>query len=72
MSMNLKLGVDQGLILYKKYINDDPGLNLSCLTARSNLFKIVLIPGQMSGERSENHTTGPLVYFEDLSLLCIS
>ena len=37
--MNLKLGMDQqGLKVYKMYINDDPGLTY--LMERSNLVKI--------------------------------
>ena len=36
--MILKLGMKYwGLKLYKVYINDDPGLTLTCFTARSNL-----------------------------------
>ena len=35
--MILKFGMQhQGLYLYKVYINDDPGLTLTYLTARSN------------------------------------
>ena len=40
-SMILKLGIDhQGLKVNKVYMNDDPGLTVTYLTARSNLVKI--------------------------------
>ena len=40
-SMVLKLDMgQQGLEVYKNYINDDSGLTLTYFTARSNLVKI--------------------------------
>ena len=41
MDKILKLGMDHGeLMVYKVYINEDPGLTLTYFTARSNLCKI--------------------------------
>ena len=40
--MILKLGIDhQGLKVYKVCINDNPGLNMTYFTARSNLVNDV-------------------------------
>ena len=56
--MILKLGMDhQGLKVYRVYINDDFGLNLTNFTARSSLVCLYQTNSQVSVYR----TIGPLV-----------
>ena len=46
--MILKLDVEQqGLKLYKAYINDDPGLTLTCFTARLNWVTYSVARGKL-------------------------
>ena len=55
--MILKLGIDHLLKVYI-YINDDPGLTLTCFMARSNLSNCFLCLYQ---GKSQVSFTGPLV-----------
>ena len=61
--MILKPGMDhQGLNIHKVYINGDPGLTLTLLTARSKLVEllILLIPDQTSGADLKDHWSSRL------------
>ena len=62
--MILKLGMDrQGLKVYIVYINDDPGLTLTCITAMSNLVKIAhCASDHYSGERLHDHWPTVVVF----------
>ena len=70
--MNFKLGMNhQGLMVYKVYINDDPGLILNYLKAWSKLL-IVLMPEAYARPRcqvSVYRTNGPLVFISTEILL---
>ena len=61
--MSMKLGMDhRGLKVYKVSINDDPGLTLTYLKAKSNLLKITYCAGiRLRCQVSAYRTFGPLV-----------
>ena len=59
-SIIFKLCMDhQGLKIYKGYINDDPGLTLTYLTARSTLLIVALY--QTNSQVNVYRLIGPLV-----------
>ena len=63
--MIFKLCMDnQGLKVYKVYINDDPGLILTYFTARSSLVKFAYcaLIYQTNSQVGIYRTIGPLVY----------